>query len=241
MVEGLVKHTGYLVSSRRNVVVVFRTLPSEPKFCLVIETGDLPDSYRESIEHTLRTREALSTNDFYDVLHTRTFSDGTNCLTSLHQRGYIRKVPVEDVMMTPLENNQVPLEKINLAIEGRFDDNPSSEFKAQKSLAESGDTRAIGLGLIEQARELEERARALREEAYALDERLVPTIGRPKMSDEERAIREAEKKVRRKEKDRENAEKRRREAESNQLEDRIQAKLARDSMRPESADLPDIN
>lgn len=231
MVEGLIKHYGFLESTRRQVVVIFRTLPSEPTHCLVAELGNLPESYRETIEHMIRTRESLATNDFYDVLHTRTFSDGNNCLTTLHQRGFIRKVPVDDVVMTPLENNQVPLSKINAAIEGRFDDKPSSDFKSPERLAENGDPRTIGLGLLEEAKALEERIHQLKQEAYTLDPTLRSGAGRPAMSDEERAIRLEEKKIRRREKDKENAEKRRIAAEQKELESRVKAKLERDSQR----------
>src|SRR5574337_315055 len=100
-IEGLKKHVGILKNTGVRVAVVFRKLPSDNTQCLLIETDRLSDSYHDAVMEILGSKEALNNNEFYEILNTRTFPDGTNCLTSLHQRGYIRKEPISNVVMIP--------------------------------------------------------------------------------------------------------------------------------------------
>jgi hypothetical protein len=89
-IEGLKKHTGQLANTGVRVAVVFRKLPNDENSCLIVETERLPDAMHDYVIQTLNSKEAFETNDFYEVLNRRTFPDGTNCLTSLHQRGFQR-------------------------------------------------------------------------------------------------------------------------------------------------------
>jgi len=89
-IENLKKHSGQLANTGVRVAVVFRKLPNDEQNCLIVETERLPDSYHDYVIQCLNSKEAMETNDFYEVLNRRTFPDGTNCLTSLHQRGFLR-------------------------------------------------------------------------------------------------------------------------------------------------------
>lgn len=248
-IEGLKKHVGALSNTGVRVAVVFRKLPNDENSCLIVETERLPDSYHDAIIQCLNSKESLETNEFYEVLNRRTFPDGTNCLTSLHQRGFLRKEPVSNVTMFPLPNQPVPLELINATIDKKMDAynakqkgekakvedtrTPEEKLAAAEELAArmQGDPLALAKGLIAQAKVLEEQAEAKKEEAYALAPELRPGRGRPATPEEEKALKLEERKQKRRERDqRKAAEARAAKAES-ALEAKVAAKLARDEAR----------
>ena len=175
-IENLKKHSGQLSNTGVRVAVVFRKIPNDAENCLIVETERLPDSYHDYLIQCLNSKEASETNEFYEVLNRRTFPDGTNCLTSLHQRNYLRKEPISNVEMLPLPGQKVPLALINATIDKKVD-----EYKAKQKgttpvelppiPAKSepvADSAAIAKGLILQAEMLEQDAAAKREEAYPL-------------------------------------------------------------------------
>ena len=116
-IENLKKHSGQLANTGVRVAVIFRKLPNDETNCLIVETERLPDGYHDYVIQCLNSKEASETNDFYEVLHRRTFHDGLNCLTALHQKGFLRKEPVSNITMLPLPNQPVPLALINATID----------------------------------------------------------------------------------------------------------------------------
>jgi hypothetical protein len=184
-IENLKKHSGTLVNTGVRVAVVFRKLPTDDNHCLIVETERLPDSYHDYLIQCLNSKESAETNDFYEILNRRSFPDGSNCLSALHQRGFLRKEPVANVTMLPLPGHAVPLALINATI-----DNKLAEYNAKQkgvstpTVAETvaavmADPTAVAKGLIIQAELLEKDAAAKREEAYALDPETRPGRGRP--------------------------------------------------------------
>jgi hypothetical protein len=127
-IEGLKKHAGQLGNTGVRVAVVFRKLPNDDTHCLIVETERLPDSYHDYLIQCLNSRESVETNDFYEVLNRRTFPDGLNCLTALHQRGHLRKEAVSNVTMLPLPGQAVPLALINATIDGKV-----AEYQAKQA------------------------------------------------------------------------------------------------------------
>ena len=238
-IDGLKKHTGQLTNTGVRVAVVFRKIPNDEEHCLIVETERLPDSYHDYLMECLNSKDALETNDFYEVLNRRSFSDGSVCLTALHQRGYLRKEPITNVTMLPLPGHAVPLSLINSAIDKTLD-TADATGAAANTVEEPAliDPVAVAKGLLVQAdtfeadaKRLMEDAKARREEAYALAPELKPTAGRPAAPEEVRQARLAERKAARNERDRANApilkERKAREA----LEAKVAAKIERDRQR----------
>ncbi len=243
-IENLKKHQGILSNTGVRVAVVFRKLPNDDKSCLIVETERLPDSYHDYVIQTLNSREASETNDFYEVLNRRTFPDGTNCLTSLHQRGMLRKEPVTNITMIPLAGQKVPLELINAHIDGKV-----AEYKARQEVnidqvvedavikvanKTSGDMQnsaLIARGLIKQAELLESDATAKRNEAYALAPELRPGVGRPALSEDIKAEKLEERKEKRRERDRARAATAKLNKVEAQIESSIESKAIRDAAR----------
>jgi hypothetical protein len=253
-IEGLKKHAGQLGNTGVRVAVVFRKLPNDNKNCLIVETERLPDSYHDYIIQCLNSKEAKETNDFYEVLNRRTFPDGLNCLTALHQKGFLRKEPVTNVTMLPLPGQAVPLALINATIDKTIDQymnaqkeallppvpedtRTPAEKKAAAELlaAEMQDPKAPAKALIAQAELLEKDAAAKREEAYALDPDLKPGRGRPPTPEEEKDQKNEERKTKRRERDRLRAAESKVEQAEAIIDAKVSAKLKRDALRAKTA------
>jgi hypothetical protein len=247
-IENLKKHVGQLANTGVRVAVVFRKLPNDDTSCLIVETERLPDSYHDYIQQTLNSKEAAETNDFYEVLNRRTFPDGLNCLTALHQRGFLRKEPVTNIKMLPLPGQVVELALINATIDGKVaeykamkegkppvveDTRTPEEKKAAAELmaARMQDPAAPAKALIAQAEILETEAAAKREQAYATNPELRPGRGRPATPDELKAEKLEERKAKRKERDQRKAAEAKVEKAESALDAKVAAKLKRDAAR----------
>lgn len=260
-IEGLKKHAGQLSNTGVRVAVVFRKLPNDENSCLIVETERLPDSYHDYVIQCLNSREALETNEFYEVLNRRTFPDGLNCLTALHQRGYLRKEPVSNITMYPLPGQAVPLALINATIDKKIDEykakeanippkvedtrtpaekQAAAEALAAKMMGEVPPTDTINLVakakvLLTEAELLEAKANSKREEAYALAPELKPGRGRPPTPEEEKAQKLEERKAKRRERDQRKAAEAKVEKKEAALDAKVQAKIQRDAARAEGA------
>jgi len=247
-IEGLKKHAGQLANTGVRVAVVFRKVPNDESNCLIVETERLPDSYHDAIIQCLNSKEALETNDFYEVLHRRTFPDGLNCLAALHQRGFLRKEPVTNITMLPLPNQPVPLALINATIDGKVAEyqakqaakveppvdtrTPEEKKAAAEALAaKMQDPSANAKVLIQQAEALEADAAAKRELAYTMSPELKPGRGRPATPEEEKAQKLEERKAKRRERDQRKAAEAKVEKATSSLDEKVAKKLARDAAR----------
>lgn len=236
-IENLKKHAGQLVNTGVRVAVVFRKLPNDDANCLIVETERLPDSYHDYLIQCLNSREAAETNDFFEILNRRTFPDGLNCLTALHQRGHLRKEPVTNVTMLPLPGHAVPLALINATIDKKVD-----EYTAKQNAAAAEplpvplpevivDPIAAAKGLILQAELLEKDAAAKREEAYTLDPESKPGRGRPALPVDTKALKLEEQKAKRRERDQRKAAEAKIGKKEAVIDAKVAAKLKRDAAR----------
>lgn len=194
MIDGLKKHIGQVKNTGSRIIVVFRKIPADDKSCLVIETDRLPDEYKDYVFQVLNSKDALETNEFYELLNRRNFQDGTNCLSTLHQRGYIRKELISNVLMLPLVGKTIPLELINASIDGKMDEYRTKieeekikapevvkeEISREGQLAVAKGILARADGLEAQAADLLKEAAKIREEAYRIAPSFFPKRGSPK-------------------------------------------------------------
>lgn len=203
----MIRHIGKMKNTGAKCIVVFRKIPAnvaageaeDNNHALVVETDALPDMYQDNIHQVIRSEEAQQTPDLYTVLHRRTFTDGGNMLLTLHQRGMLRKVSVDDIALTPLPSHTLDLRFVNNTIdhvESRYDPNEKKDTTTTiKPEEESVLTRAQNI--LARAALMEEEAKRLREEAYALAPETRPFQGKTKLSPEERQRRQAESNVKR--------------------------------------------
>lgn len=112
----ILKHVGKMKTNGAKVLVVFRTLPGDSNYALVVGTSNLNDSYHNAIIQLVESQQAQDMNEFGDILSYRYFPDGRMMLEALHADGKLVKVPTADVLMTPDTSNTIVLSELNTMI-----------------------------------------------------------------------------------------------------------------------------
>lgn len=190
-----IKHTGYNNKTNRKVVVIFREIPEERESALVVETESLMDRFHDGLMSATESAEAQATDNLYEVLNRRMFFDGEPMLQTLHSKGWLHKVNVSDITLSPEPNKEIPLSEFNKTAEKveEKDNATNNELNIdaatrpsapQQKLTEEQELEGQAKNLIIQAQLLEEEARKKRAQA----ERTFPGIndetrrpkGRPK-------------------------------------------------------------
>ena len=203
-----VKHVGQVANTGLKCVVVFREIYDEngnvtdPNHCLIVETERLPDMEHDDIVRVVESDSAQTANQFYEIAHRSMFSDGINMLTKLHNRGYLKKYPTNQILMTPNSPTSVALSEVNEIIRKQstgmsesdirnsmVDDtdkpprnHTTSQQTAPAPKAEAGvlDDSDIAKNMLSQADTYEAEVKRLREEAYNMAPELKPKRGRKK-------------------------------------------------------------
>jgi hypothetical protein len=196
----LMKHVGKF--GEKPCVVVFRELPGEQDYCLIVQTDNLEGRHHDDLMSVVQSLEAQNSNDISEVLFRRQFTDGSNMLNSLHYSKKLQKVPVGLVHLTPAPNQSLPLSEVNSEIrklKGGYtppindsshlnDDTTKPLAKDDAVVSEDNDNGVVDIAknLLAQAMLMEEDATALlkdaeskKQEAFRLDPSLRPP-GRPK-------------------------------------------------------------
>jgi hypothetical protein len=112
----ILKHIGKMKTNGAKVLVVFRTLPGDSNYALVVGTSNLSDTYHNAIIQLVESAQAQDTSEFGDILSIRHFPDGRLMLEALHADGKLIKVPTADVLMTPDTSNTIALSELNTLI-----------------------------------------------------------------------------------------------------------------------------
>jgi len=107
------KHVGKMKNNNAKIVVVYRTLPGDPKSALVVGTGNMHDSWHDSLMSLVQEDAGQDANELADVLAVRKFPDGRTMLEALHLGGHLKKVPTIGVLMTPSSNASISLDELN--------------------------------------------------------------------------------------------------------------------------------
>jgi hypothetical protein len=113
------KHTGKMKNNNAKIVVVYRTLPGDSKSALVVGTGNMNDSWHDSLMSLVQEAAGQEANELADVLAVRKFPDGRTMLEALHLGGHLKKVPTAGVLMTPSPNVSISLDELNTLIAGQ--------------------------------------------------------------------------------------------------------------------------
>lgn len=195
MFEGMLKHTGVLNNTGKNVVVVFMSLPEDAHNALVVDTDALPDMYNEALRKLVESVDAQQAKNLADVLARRMAPDGSNMtmLQKFHAANRLMKTPVTNVTMTPKKGVRWPLSEVLQAMNEdttgpqSFDDlDPetkaaiASEVKKFNMHAHNSEGETVAgvkgeaKSLLEMATLLEADAQSKREQAYRMDPSLRP-------------------------------------------------------------------
>jgi hypothetical protein len=98
------------------VAVVYRTLPGDPYSALVVGTNALDESYHNALISVIEDPSGQQANELADILAVRNFPDGSNMLVYLHTGGHLKKVPTNNVLITPSPNQSIQLDELNVLI-----------------------------------------------------------------------------------------------------------------------------
>ena len=107
----MIKHVGK--HNNRKVVILYRTVPNESHMALVAYSDALPRILHDSIMSTLESEVGQQAKEFADALFRQTIGDGRNALNALHQEGMIKKVPTNQIIVTPTAGSSVRLDELN--------------------------------------------------------------------------------------------------------------------------------
>lgn len=110
------KHVGKMKNNGAKVCIVYRTLPGDPYNALVVGTGQLGDTYHDSLMTVVQDVSGQQANELADILAVRKFPDGIYMLEWLHNRGLLKKVPTNNVLVTPAPNQSIQLDELNVLI-----------------------------------------------------------------------------------------------------------------------------
>lgn len=110
------KHVGKMKNNGAKVAVVYRTLPGDSGSALVVGTGNLPESWHDSLMNLIQETSGQQANELADIIAVRRFPDGNVMLNALHAGGHLKKVPTNGVLMTPSSNQSVLLSELNTII-----------------------------------------------------------------------------------------------------------------------------
>ena len=189
------KHVGKV--GEKPCVVLYREVPGESDFALIVQTTNLPDAQHDALMNIVQSAEAQEANEIADVLDRRQFSDGSNMLQQLHCDKRIEKVSVNLVNLTPTPADSISLAEVNAEIRKignnsnpplktdaiqQMDNLDNQPVTANPVVAESDPTLAaanapvmegdvnesqIALNLLQQATILEDDAHAIMNDAEA--------------------------------------------------------------------------
>lgn len=105
------KHVGK--HNDKKVVILFREVPGEGHMCLVSYSELLPRIYHDAIMKVLESPVGQQAQNFSDALFRNYMPDGNNCLEALHKNGLIKKVPTNQILVTPTPTSSVRLDELN--------------------------------------------------------------------------------------------------------------------------------
>jgi hypothetical protein len=107
----MLKHIGR--HGDRKVAILFREVPGEDHMCLVIYPEVLPSHIHDSIMKTLESPVGQQATNLADALHRGMLPDGRMQLEALHKEGMIKKIPTNQVIVTPNATSNVKLDELN--------------------------------------------------------------------------------------------------------------------------------
>lgn len=110
------RHVGRIKTTKKKVLIAYRTLPNDPYNCLIIPTESLGDSYHNALINLVESPSAQDAYEFADVLVRSSFNDGRIMLAALHTQGYLVKVPTNLVEVVPDMQSSIMLDELNVLL-----------------------------------------------------------------------------------------------------------------------------
>lgn len=110
------KHVGKMKNNDAKIVIAYRTIPGDPNSALVIGTQALMATYHDSLMSLVESDMGQQADELADVMAVRRFPDGSNMLQYMHLNGHLKKVPTNNVLVTPDVRSSIQLDELNRLI-----------------------------------------------------------------------------------------------------------------------------
>jgi len=107
----MIKHVGK--HNQKRVAIVYRTVPDEDHMALVAYADSMPSMVHDEVMKVIESAIGQNAKELADALFRTTLADGTNCLTTLHKGGWLKKVPCNQVIVTPTAKSTCRLDELN--------------------------------------------------------------------------------------------------------------------------------
>lgn len=107
----MIKHVGR--HNNRKVVIVYRQLPNEDHMALITYSDVLPRMVHDELMKCVESLVAQNAKDVADVLFRTLMPSGESILASLHTNGWMKKVPTNQVIVTPTATASIRLDELN--------------------------------------------------------------------------------------------------------------------------------
>jgi hypothetical protein len=179
------KHVGRIRNTDRRCVVVYMEIPGNPENALIVDTDSLPDRFHDPLMDIIDSVEGQQTNQLHTLLVRRILPGfGMDILNALHSHGFLRPVPIDNVVMYPAPNAPCPLRTIVDFIKGEGAPE-ADQTNLKNRILENQESQAtqsqidIASNIIRQATDLEEEAARKREQAYRMVPHLRPRAESP--------------------------------------------------------------
>lgn len=107
----MLKHVGK--HNDKRCVIIFRKIPELEHMALIVYSDLLPRMVHDEIMRTVESPQGQAATEISNVLFRTIMADGRNCLESLHTNGLLKKVPTNQVLVTPTTTSSVRLDELN--------------------------------------------------------------------------------------------------------------------------------
>lgn len=143
----MVKHVGK--HNQRRIAIVYRKVPDESHMALIVYTDSLPMMVHDEMMKCLESEVGQQAKELADALFRTTMADGQNCLSAIHKGGWMKKVPTNQVIVTPTIKSTCRLDELNDII-----DKIEAGGEAAQALADMDANRGIRGAQVKEGREL---------------------------------------------------------------------------------------
>ena len=107
----MLKHIGK--HNDRKIVLVYRQIPGDDHMCLVMYSDALPSLVHDEVMQVIESPVGQNSKELADAMFRHVMGDGRNCLEAVHKTGLLKKVPTNQVIITPNAKSSVRLDELN--------------------------------------------------------------------------------------------------------------------------------
>jgi hypothetical protein len=111
-----IKHVGRLKTSKRRVIVPYRTIPGDPYSALVVFVDTLSADEHDSLIKVVESASGQSAYELAEVMHRSFLPDGRNMLAGFYKTGKLQKIATSDIEMVPNSTSSIGLDELNQLI-----------------------------------------------------------------------------------------------------------------------------